>query len=63
MANIQIHFTDGKNVQFGSDDPEMIASVLNVNPHGTTRINNSDGTTVIVNREQMTHALITGMPT
>lgn len=62
MATVKIHFTTGNPVEFTTDDAELIAGTFNVNPNGTTRINHSDGTSIIVNREQVTYVTLTGMP-
>jgi hypothetical protein len=56
MNTVKIHFTDGKSVEITTTDAAQIARVLNVDPNGTTQINNSDGTVLIINRNQMTHA-------
>ena len=58
MSIVRIHFTDGKSVEITTTDAPHIARVLNVDPNGTTQINNSDGTALIVNRSQITHVQI-----
>ena len=60
MSIVRIHFTDGKTVEITTTDADKIAGVLNVEPNGTTQINHSDGTALIVNRNQITHVQIMG---
>ena len=58
MSIVRIHFTSGKPAEITTTDAAKIIGVLNVEPNGTTCINNSNGTALIINRINMTHVEI-----
>jgi hypothetical protein len=59
MKILRIQFTTGKyhEMRLHAEDAEVLASSLNTDPNGTTRINAPDGI-LIVNRNHVTHVQV-----
>lgn len=61
MTVVRFHFTDGKSTEItiqDRKDADFLAEGLTADPNGITRINTSDGNTLIVYRAHITHIQI-----